>query len=50
MQYNAGQRMGLEGTPMLLTTDGEFLGGYLPPDVLLQRMQQVEAERAAEGA
>ncbi|HRA02626.1 MAG TPA: DsbC family protein [Thermomonas sp.] len=50
MQYNAGLRMGLEGTPMLLTTDGEFLGGYLPPDVLLQRMQQVEAERAAEGA
>jgi thiol:disulfide interchange protein DsbC len=47
MQYNAGLRMGLEGTPMILTTDGEFLGGYLPPDVLLQRMQQVEAERAA---
>jgi thiol:disulfide interchange protein DsbC len=47
MQYNAGLRMGLEGTPMILTADGEFLGGYLPPDVLLQRMQQVEAERAA---
>lgn len=50
MQYNAGLRMGLEGTPMILTTDGQFVGGYLPPDVLLQRMQQIEAEGAASGA
>ena len=42
--------MGLEGTPMILTTDGEFVGGYLPPDVLLQRVQQIEGERAAGGA
>jgi hypothetical protein len=35
---------------MILTTDGEFVGGYLPPDVLLQRMQQIQAERAASGA
>ena len=46
MQHAAGLRMGLEGTPMILTTDGEFVGGYLPPDVLLQRMQQIEGERA----
>ena len=50
MQHAAGLRMGLEGTPMILTTDGEFVGGYLPPDVLLQRMQQIQAERAASGA
>jgi thiol:disulfide interchange protein DsbC len=50
MQYNAGLRMGLEGTPMILTTDGEFVGGYLPPDVLLQRMQQIEGERRGNGA
>lgn len=46
MQYAAGQRMGLEGTPMLLTTDGQFLGGYLPPDELLKRLEKVDAERA----
>jgi thiol:disulfide interchange protein DsbC len=46
MQYNAGLRMGLEGTPMLLTTDGQFLGGYLPPDALKQRLEQLDAERA----
>ncbi|HWS77621.1 MAG TPA: DsbC family protein [Thermomonas sp.] len=50
MQYNAGLRMGLEGTPMILSTDGQFIGGYLPPDVLLQRMLQVEAEGANGGA
>jgi thiol:disulfide interchange protein DsbC len=47
MQYAAGLRMGLEGTPMLLTTDGRFLGGYLPPDALLQRLDQIDAERTA---
>ena len=46
MQHAAGLRMGLEGTPMILTTEGEFLGGYLPPDVLMQRLLQVEGERA----
>ena len=52
MQYNAGVRMGLEGTPMILTTDGQFLGGYLPPDALRQRLEQIDAERgkAAGGA
>ena len=49
MQHAAGLRMGLEGTPMILTTDGEFLGGYLPPDALLQRMRQIEAERTQPG-
>jgi thiol:disulfide interchange protein DsbC len=49
MQYNAGQRMGLEGTPMILTSDGNFLGGYLPPDALLQRLQQVAAQAAKKG-
>lgn len=46
MQYAAGQRMGLEGTPMLLTTDGQFLGGYLPPDALLQRLEKIDQERS----
>ncbi|MEO5629624.1 MAG: DsbC family protein [Thermomonas sp.] len=46
MQHAAGLRMGLTGTPMILTTDGEMLGGYLPPDALLQRLEQVDAEHA----
>ena len=45
MQYRAGQRMGRTGTPMRLTEDGRMRGGYLPPDILQQRLEQVEAER-----
>jgi len=43
MQYKAGQRMGLTGTPMILSSSGEMLGGYLPPDVLLQRLESLES-------
>ena len=51
MQHAAGVRMGLTGTPMILTTDGVMLGGYLPPDQLQQRLDQIDAERAmAKGA
>ena len=39
MQYRAGQRMGLAGTPMIIDANGEMLGGYLPPDALLQRLE-----------
>jgi len=39
MQYRAGQRMGLTGTPMILSSDGELVGGYLPPDALLQQLE-----------
>lgn len=31
MHYSYGQRMGLTGTPMILTADGTQLGGYVPP-------------------
>ena len=34
MQYNLGQRMGLTGTPMILTADGTQVGGYVPPEQL----------------
>lgn len=47
MQYNAGLRMGLEGTPMILTADGRMVGGYLPPDALLQRLDALAKEKAA---
>ena len=46
MQYNAGLRMGLTGTPMILTETGDLVGGYLPPDALLQRMEFLDGEAA----
>jgi thiol:disulfide interchange protein DsbC len=46
MQYRAGQRMGLSGTPMILNANGELMGGYLPPDALLQRLEAKSAAPA----
>ena len=43
-EYRAGQRMGLEGTPMLLTADGRMLGGYMPPEALLHRLNTLNVE------
>lgn len=47
MQYAAGVRMGLGGTPMILSTTGDLLSGYLPPDALEQRLEKLAADRAA---
>lgn len=46
MQYAAGLRMGLTGTPMILSQDGEMLGGFLPPAALEQRLEKLAADRA----
>ena len=43
MQYRLGQRMGLEGTPMVLAEDGTQLGGYLPPAQLRQALDKLAA-------
>ncbi len=43
MQYNLGQRMGLRGTPMILTSDGTQLGGYLSPVELRAALDKIAA-------
>ena len=43
MQYNLGQRMGLTGTPMILTSDGAQLGGYVPPAELRGALDKIAA-------
>ncbi|MGH8473874.1 MAG: thioredoxin fold domain-containing protein, partial [Gammaproteobacteria bacterium] len=35
-QYDLGQRMGIQGTPALITDTGEELGGYVPAQQLVQ--------------
>jgi thiol:disulfide interchange protein DsbC len=47
MQYNAGLRMGLTGTPMILNQDGRMVGGYLPPDLLLERLDALAKDSPA---
>ena len=47
MQYRAGQRMGLEGTPMILDPDGRMVSSYLSPEQLLQRLQAMHGGSTA---
>jgi len=37
-QYLLGQRLGLQGTPMMVTESGQAIHGYLPPEMLEQRL------------
>lgn len=39
--YQLGNRIGVNGTPAVFTESGLQLGGYVPPEQLLQRLQQL---------
>ena len=43
-QYEIGQRIGLQGTPMAINIDGVALPGYLPPDKMLEALDELAAE------
>jgi len=40
-QYRLGTEVGVNGTPTILAPDGTRLGGYLPPDQLLARLEAI---------
>ena len=42
--YDLGQLVGVRGTPTVFSEAGVQLGGYLPPDDLLARLQELAAE------
>lgn len=41
--YQLGQEVGLSGTPAIVLNDGTLISGYLPPDQLKARLDQVAA-------
>lgn len=41
--YTLGQRVGVRGTPAVFSGSGELLGGYLPPAMLLERLDESAA-------
>jgi thiol:disulfide interchange protein DsbC len=43
-EYALGNAIGVSGTPAVIAADGTQLGGYLPPDQLLQRLDQLAAK------
>ncbi|NZA27054.1 DsbC family protein [Luteimonas sp. SJ-92] len=44
MHYDLGQRIGLTGTPMIVTEQGIQMPGYMPPAALREALDQIAAE------
>ncbi|MBO9665121.1 DsbC family protein [Dokdonella sp.] len=40
-QFKLGTQVGVEGTPTILAADGTKIGGYLPPDQMLSKLQSL---------
>jgi thiol:disulfide interchange protein DsbC len=49
-QYQLGVEMGVTGTPALLTSSGQLIPGYEPPEKLRERLDMLAATEAAESA
>jgi thiol:disulfide interchange protein DsbC len=43
-EYAVGNKIGVNGTPAVIAADGTQLGGYLPPDQMLLRLDQLAAK------
>jgi thiol:disulfide interchange protein DsbC len=41
--YQLGQEIGLSGTPAIVFDDGTLISGYVPPDQLRDRLEQLAA-------
>ena len=46
-QYQLGIQLGVTGTPALLMADGQLVPGYVPPEKLKERLDQMTASVAA---
>jgi thiol:disulfide interchange protein DsbC len=40
-QFELGTQVGVSGTPTIIASDGSKIGGYLPPDALLARLDSL---------
>lgn len=47
-QYRLGQSLGVTGTPALLTSGGDLIPGYVPPDDLRARLERLAAGDVAD--
>lgn len=47
-QYQLGQSVGVTGTPALVTPGGDLIPGYVPPNDLRVRLEQLDASKSAE--
>jgi thiol:disulfide interchange protein DsbC len=41
-EYALGQGIGVRGTPAILTENGDYIAGYMPPRELLQQIRDLQ--------
>lgn len=41
-QYELGEQLGVRGTPAIFTSHGDYIGGYLQPQEIVQRLDALE--------
>ena len=46
-QYEFGSDMGVEGTPAIFTQNGDYIGGFMTPDKLVQAIQESQKQAVA---
>lgn len=46
-QFALGEKMGVNGTPAMFTDTGDYIGGYLPPQQLLEQLQALDKPTVA---
>ncbi|WP_380019257.1 DsbC family protein [Dokdonella ginsengisoli] len=46
-QFKLGTQVGVDGTPTILAADGTKIGGYLPPDQMVAKLQSLGAVHLA---
>lgn len=42
-QYKLGEQFGVRGTPAIYTNNGDYIGGYLAPDQMVQELDRLSA-------
>lgn len=50
MEYDVGQRLGVNGTPAIFAPDGSQIGGYLPPAEMRAALDKLAAADAAKAS
>jgi len=41
-EYALGQSVGVHGTPAILTENGDYITGYMPPRELVQQIRDLQ--------
>jgi thiol:disulfide interchange protein DsbC len=48
-EYALGRTIGVQGTPAIVTEDGNYINGYMPPQDLVKELQQMQGSKGKSG-